>query len=424
MPERRRGVWRARRDSQTLVPLQRPTLPTLDQMRPYYEMSERARWFSNGGPCVSLLQDRIRAAVGAEPVVVANCTLGLIIAIRASVLARRTASRRFVVCPSYTFVATAASIVSAGFQPLFVDVDPVHWQPDPNAIDRALADHGSEIAAVLVTSTFGCPPALTVRNRWEVSCADHGVPLVVDSAAAFGATDEAGQMLGVQGDVEVFSFHATKPFAIGEGGAITTRDVDIASAAARMINFGFDAKRHLVSEGTNAKMSEIQAAAGLAAWDNLSDVLSARRIRARCIRDLLVGFGFSFQPLSNLATWQLVPTLAPSATERSVILERAARVGVEVRCYYDTPLHTAEPYRHHPMVGSLPVTTDLSQRTLSLPMANDLCADEILAIVQAVTGEPLDASVVGDVHALLEPGTRGAFSPNRANAFVSDKAST
>ena len=379
--------WSPRRAAAVSVPLQRPKLPSLDVVGPYYARSESARWYSNGGPCVTEFEQRLRDATGAGSVLVSNCTFGLIVAIRASVTAFGTSDRSLVLCPSYTFVATAASIRSAGFEPVFVDVDPVHWQPDPAAVDEALSRYGDDIAAVLVTSTFGCPPDPCARDRWETSCRDAGVPLVVDSAAAFGATAADGAFLGRQGDVEVFSFHATKPFAIGEGGAVTTADPAIETLVRQMINFGFDSTRTIVTEGTNAKMSELQAAVGLAAWDRYDDVLAARRLRARSIQQHLAPEGFQFQHWHELGTWQLVPVLARSADDRATILARAEDLGVELRCYYDQPLHLAIPYRDCASVGDLGVTLDLASRTMSLPMSNDLGAEEIVHIIRAVGGD-------------------------------------
>jgi dTDP-4-amino-4,6-dideoxygalactose transaminase len=117
---------------------------------------------------------------------------------------------------------TLAAIRSCALLPLFVDVDPVHWHISEVALADAVERHRGELATVLACSAFGTAPEPAVRSAWAEVCHNAGLPLLVDSAAGFGSTDSAGQPLGLQGDAEVFSFHATKPLAAGEGGAVVT----------------------------------------------------------------------------------------------------------------------------------------------------------------------------------------------------------
>ena len=118
--------------------------------------------------------------------------------------------------PSFTFPDRAAALWN-GLEPRLVDVEPRHWHLDPVALERELSALDGKVAVVLAVSSFGTPPPTAVRERWERACAQTGVPLVVDSAAGFGGLAADGRAIGAQGDVEVVSFHATKPFAIGEG---------------------------------------------------------------------------------------------------------------------------------------------------------------------------------------------------------------
>ncbi len=208
------------------------------------------------------------------------------------------------------------------------------------------------------------------------------MPLLIDSAAGFGACDEDGHSLGLQGDAELFSFHATKPFAIGEGRH--ARDVErrpCSSAWPRLVNFGIDENRALTEVlGLNAKLSELHAATGLAVLDRLDDILRARRTRAARVRDALEPRGFEFQHGSERSTWQFIPTLAPSAEGRAAVMREAARRSIEVRRYF-TPCHHFGACAAFPRVGSLAVADALADRMLSLPMANDLSDTDIEQIV-------------------------------------------
>jgi dTDP-4-amino-4,6-dideoxygalactose transaminase len=357
------------------VRFQRPQLPSWEEIERYFSAAREARYFSNGGPCVQLLHERLAGRVGVPCVTVANATLGLVAAIAA--LARGGTEA---LMPAFTFPATAQAAQWAGLRPRFVDVDPVHWHMDPQALRAALEASGAEAAIVVACSTFGTPPPAEVRRAWAAACADHGVRCVIDSAAGFGATAEDGVPIGAQGDAEVVSFHATKPFAVGEGGAVFIRDPELLERVARIANFGLDSGRRVVEPiALNAKLSELHAATALAVLDGFDDVLAARRAAASRYREGLGGMG-SLQAGSERSTWQFVPLLCSDAQQRARCL---ASPTVEFRTYYD-PVHLIPHYATAPGADALPVTETLAARMLSLPMANDLSVGEIATVTEIV----------------------------------------
>jgi dTDP-4-amino-4,6-dideoxygalactose transaminase len=312
------------------------------------------------------------------------------VALRAALGAGTT--RREVIVPSYTYIASVSAILWTGLVPVFVDVASDHWHLDPDELESALREREGRVGAVLACSTFGCAPPRMVRSAWEQACRRAGVPLIVDSAAGFGSRDELGQPLGGQGVAEVFSFHATKPLAVGEGGAVLCSDPTLSERIARQTKFGLDAERALADEpGLNAKMSEIHAAAALAALDDFDGVLEARAQRSAAIRMGLAEHGFTFQSGCETSAWQFVPALAPSATIRNDILDAASSARVELRTYHE-PLHAMAGLSRHRTLGDLPVTRDLAARTLSVPLANDLTEDEI-ARVRALLTQPAESAV-------------------------------
>jgi dTDP-4-amino-4,6-dideoxygalactose transaminase len=366
-----------------MIRFQTPQLPPLDAIGRYFERAERDRWYSNSGPCARLLTERLETRVGrgAHCLLVANGTLGLMVALHA-LTSDRVEGASEVLVPTFTFVATINAIAWAGLTPVFVDLDPDDWHPSHAAIEHALSTRAGKVAAVLSTSTFGTPPSPAVRTRLERTCADAGVPLLFDSAAGFGARDVDGHSLGLQGDVELFSVHATKPFAIGEGGMLATSSDALFERMARLVNFGIDQDRALTELlGLNAKLSELHAATGLAVLDRFDDILRARRTRAARVRDALEPRGFEFQQGNERSTWQFIPTLAPSAEGRAAVMREAARRSIEVRRYF-TPCHHFPACAAFPRVGSLSVADALADRMLSLPMANDLTETDVEQIIE------------------------------------------
>jgi dTDP-4-amino-4,6-dideoxygalactose transaminase len=369
-----------------LVPFQRPEPPTPSEIMAYYAMAEEARYYSNGGPCARLLTQRLESYLGDGTFVVpvGNCTVGLMAALRAACPAP-TPSRRLVLTPAYTFTATACAIEWAGYEPVFVDIERQGWHLAPAALEAALERFDGEVAGVLACATFGTAPADAQRRAWRELCDAHGVPLLIDSAPGFGARDAEDRLLGGLGDTEIFSFHATKPFAAGEGGVVTTTDPDLAARIGRLINFGLETGTRVSAEiGMNGKMSELHAAASLAMLDRIDDVVARRQGNAARLREAIgPDAHLQYQAGAERSTWQIFHVLCatPEMRERAVALAPAH--GVEVRTMHDPALHT-----HPAFAGcrreSLPVTEAAAARALALPMANRLDDEAISRIAGLV----------------------------------------
>jgi dTDP-4-amino-4,6-dideoxygalactose transaminase len=386
IPERRgrRGTAAVAVDR---IPFQRPELPPVEAIMGYFERSVQASYFANGGPCARELATRIEARLShrALCVPVASATAGIMAALRA-LCGEPSGRRRLIACPSYTFTATAGAIAWAGFEPLFVDVEPDGFGLDPDSIDAALRVRPGRVAGILACAPFGSAPAGALREAWREVARRHRVPLLLDSAPGFGAVDEEGLALGAQGDTEIFSFHATKTFAIGEGGAVTTRDPDLAARIARIVNFGIEpSSRTSTVPGFNGKLSELHAATGLAALDSFDEILAARHRLAGRIRRAADGAGLRYQRGSGGSPWQYFQALAPDFEARERVLAAAAAGRVDARTLHDPPLHRHEAFASAERAASLDVTEALAERSISLPLANHLADDEVDRIA-AVAG--------------------------------------
>ncbi|MEY2513096.1 MAG: hypothetical protein QOJ89_454 [bacterium] len=369
------------------IPFQRPELPPADEVMAYFQASIDAGAYANGGPCVNDLAARIEERLGfrARCVPVSSATTGLMATLRA-LCGSPNSRRRMIACPSYTFTATAGAIAWAGFEPLFCDIEPDGFGLDPDKLDSALRARPGRMAGILACSPFGTAPAAMLRAAWAEVAQRHGIPLIVDSAPGFGAIDEFGDPLGSQGDTEVFSFHATKPFAIGEGGAVVTADPEVASRIARIVNFGLDpGTRTSIEPGLNAKLSEIHAATGLAVMDRFDAILGGRRSLAQRLQARLAGSGLTFQRGNAGSTWQYFQSLAPDEAAREAILVAAADGAVDARTLHDPPLHRHPAFAAVERGGWLQVTERLAARSVSLPLANAL-DDGAVERIAAVAG--------------------------------------
>ena len=295
--------------------------------------------------------------------------------------------------PSYTFIASVSAILWAGFEPVFVDVEPDGWHVDPISVERAADRFGESIALIMSCSTFGTLQPDDLLTRLRAIAQRIGAPLLVDSAAGFGSTLPDGRHRGCDGDLDVYSFHATKPFAIGEGGLVVAPDLPTAADGRK--------PRELRGStcdtwsGTRSGLTRKWTSGTVRHRSRYSTTslpcLRRRRARSDKVKAALAPHGYASQAGSELASNQFIAVLAPSAQVRANCLQTSRDRGIEFRAYYRDPLHSVAPLRHLATADDLPVTGDLAQRALSLPLANDLSQahlDEVIEVcIDAATSQ-------------------------------------
>ncbi|MGO4360850.1 DegT/DnrJ/EryC1/StrS family aminotransferase [Terrabacter sp. RAF57] len=357
-------------DQPALVRFQRPSLPSLNEVAAYWAPAQESHWYSNNGPVLSRLTGAFEEYLGGDALAVPvnNATSALMIALRATCRPRPGST---VVMPSYTFAATGTAAIWAGFEPRFVDVNLDHWHADAAAVADAV--EREKPVALLLCSTYGITPPKAVVEQWESIAAAANIPLIVDSAAGFGSRDVDGMFRPV-GNCEIFSFHATKPFAIGEGGLVVTREPRLASSLRRLTNFGFDEDRILRREiGMNAKMDELHAAVALAVMDNYESILARRRGYAATLVEKFATAGLSPQVGMEGAAHQFLPLMCTSGEQRIKLLTAAKVKNIELRTYFSEPLHTMPGFAEFRReAGTLAATEVLASRIVCLPLYNNM----------------------------------------------------
>lgn len=347
------------------IPFTRPQVPRPEAWLPILEESYGKHWFSNFGP----VHERFKTALeqkyarpGQEVIPTANCTVGLAATLCALDV------KGHVAVPSFTFAATVQAVLMAGCEPVYVDADVSTWHMSFEHLRHIIESR--QIAAVLAVRSFGfCLDLSPVADI----CRSASIPLVIDSAAALGGRLASGVPAGSQGDAEVFSMHATKVFAVGEGGAVVTRS-DLAPRVRSAINFGF-AGDTLLDRGFNGKLSEMHCAIGLAML-NAIDTEIANRASVAAWYGVLFGNSGLKTPGDWVGhpPWQTYPVLMQSEAMAERIVAEAAKAGILLRRYYRPALHRA--YGHCSEASGLPASDRLAQCMVCFPVLADMTEAE------------------------------------------------
>lgn len=369
------------------LPLIAPNPPRLSTMADALAVIEQRGMYSNGGPEVRRFEaearDRLFGGQG-DCLALANATLGLTLAIRHAAAARIRPGALALV-PAFTFAATAQAAQWAGLVPLLHDVDPETWASDPAVEDALLARHGERIAAIVPYAAFGRSLDL---ERYAWLARRHGVAVVIDAAASLGTCDQAGRNFGAGAPMAlVYSMHATKTFATGEGGLVHSGDAELIARLRQMANFGFGQARAAEMPGMNAKLSEVGgllAHAKLAEFDALCD---HRAVLAQAYRDNLpeLTAQSACDARQAFQFWSLLLP-APLASRQADIIAALAREGIGAAHYFSPHLAQQPWFHDQAVIEPVPVSDDLGARILSLPITDAMTVEDVRFVADRLRG--------------------------------------
>ena len=344
------------------------------------------------GPNVKAFEDAYAKYVGSEhAIAVTNCTCALYLGLLALDIG---AGDKVAVC-TYSWPATANAIRMVGADPVFVEIEAQTFNMDPAALEKTLGSTKG-IKAVMPVHTFG--GSADIAKICAISDAAK-VPVIEDAACALG-TEQNGRRAGSVGLMGCFSLHPRKAITTGEGGMVTTNDAAIARRVKMWRNHGQDpdaGRPDFVTFGHNLRMTDFQGAMGLSQMKKLERIISARAAVARNYDRLLEGTGIR-QPLALAGSrhvYQSYVTLLPPALKGKRDLVVAAMKKREV----ETTLGTY----HMPLIryyrawgkfnpGDFPVTDDVAERALSLPIYETLSEEDQRTVVRSLIESLSDVS--------------------------------
>lgn len=332
-------------------------------------------WLTNNGPCVQEFERRVATISNVSHCIATSSgTTALEIAAAALDLTGE------VIVPAMTFIATPHAFAWRGLTPVFADIDPTTCCISPTHVEQLITPKTTAIVGVHL---WGQPCDTDSLKK----IADrHGLKLLFDSSHAFGCSHQQ-KMIGGFGDAEIFSFHATKFVAAGEGGAVVTDSDTLAKRLKGIRNFGFTEIDQVDMLGTNAKLNEIAAAFGITSLDGMDAVVeSNRRTRQAYVDRLATIPGIRLREFKNgeKHNYQyIVAHIDQSVTgvSRDQILRVLHAENVLARRYFHPGCHRSQPYGSiDSPCAMLPVTNRVADEVLCLPGGRTVSQDAVAAI--------------------------------------------
>lgn len=354
-----------------MIPLLKPDLPKISQWSKYIKKSYSLSIFSNTGPCTSLLEERLRKYLNIKnkPILMCNATVGLTVVLKSLNLEKGDE----ILMPSFTFSATAHSVLNADLKPVLVDCDLDSFLDLKDAEKKIT----SKTKALIVVQALGfsCD-----YKKYEKFCKKNNLKLIFDSAALLGGKYNDGKMVGTAGDFEVFSLHATKTFGIGEGCLVTGRDNKLLNNLRKHINFGFE-DGYSTSSGTNAKISEFHSAIGNSVLDTINSKLKKKENVSKWYKKYLKDSKVCF--FNHNSAFQVFPIIFLNKETRDKLNKVFKDKKIGTRIYY-IPIHVQPFFKNLNINDNFKNSEYLFDRVLCVPFYETIKENQVKYICSII----------------------------------------
>lgn len=331
-------------------------------------------WLSQG-KYVQLFEEKFAERVGVKYAL--SCSSGTS-ALHLIMLALGVDSDTPVIVPSLTYVATANAVKYCGGQVFFSDIDPLTWCIDPTSCLK-LYDH--------LDRSFYKPVVVVPVHIYDSLCQINLLPsaLIVEDACHAPGSDFFGDKVGSLGVAAAFSFYGGKVISCGEGGMVVTNDYGIAEKIKLYRGQGatIPGRYHHLVVGYNYRMTDLQAAVGLAQLERLDDNLSCRRgLINRYRSNFASDSRITLQGGERSSGW-IMPILIPDPIHRDGTMRSLADQGIETRPFFD-PIPSLPPYGSQDLNLICPVAKDVASRGICLPVHTEMTLDDVDRICESL----------------------------------------
>ncbi|MDM8154862.1 DegT/DnrJ/EryC1/StrS aminotransferase family protein [Bacteroides gallinaceum] len=363
-----------------LITVTSPLLPDLSELVKSLEQIWKYKWLTNCGPFHQKLEVELCEYLKVKHLsLFTNGTLPLITALQALHITGE------VITTPYSFVATTHAIWWNGLKPVFVDVDPVTCNINPEKIEEAITP---QTTAIMPVHVYGTP---CDTERIQAIADKHGLKVIYDAAHAFGV-EVNGKSVLEAGDMSTLSFHATKVYNTVEGGALIMHDKETKRYIDYLRNFGFSGETEIVAPGINSKMDEMRAAYGLINLKQANAAIESRRQVAMWYRDALKDVkGISYlndmpNVRHNYAYFPIFVDADVYGMTRDELYAKMKAGNVLGRRYFYPLISNLAVYRslESAAPSHLPVANKIADSVICLPMYAGLTKEEAERVVAQI----------------------------------------
>ncbi len=330
------------------------------------------------GELVKLFEKEFAKYIGVKhAVTVSNGTIALFLAYKVLGIG----SGDEVLVPDFTFMATASMVVTVGARPVFVDIDLETYTIDVYDLERKISD---KTKAIVPVHLYGHPAKM---DEIMSLAKERNIYVVEDCAQAHGA-EYKGEKVGSIGDIGAFSFYATKNLTMGEGGAITTNNDELAELVRLLRNHGQISRYHHIIIGWNFRITEIQAAIGLQQLRRLDEMNERRRAIAKLYNEELASIEGLRLPVEKSwakHVYHQYTIWVEREILRDKLMEYLRSNGVQTAIHYSKPLHLQEAFINLGIKQNCCRNAiKASKHVLSLPMHVGLSDDDVMYVIKLI----------------------------------------
>lgn len=327
-------------------------------------------WLTNRGELVKELEEKLKAYLGIDNIILMNNgTIPLQIALKL------LANNGEVITTPFSYVATTAAIIWENCTPVFVDIHPDYLNIDESKIEAAITD---KTTCILATHVFGNPCNI---EAIETIAKKHNLKVIYDAAHCFGVTYK-GKSIFEYGDVSTCSFHATKLFHTGEGGALFTNDTALFQKCFYSHNFGHNGPLDFHGLGINGKISELQAAMGLSVFPNMQNILQSRKKIVEFYTNNLSFSFFKSMIFREDISWNYsyYPLIFDTEDQLISVLNKLNENGIFPRRYFNPSLNTIDFVNGDEMQ----ISESISSRIVCLPLSHSILDSDLNTICNII----------------------------------------
>jgi perosamine synthetase len=343
----------------------------------------KSGWVSSKGPFIEEFEEKFAKYIGLKHgAATSNGTAALHLALAALNIKRGNE----VIIPTLTFASVANAVIYTGAKPVFVDSHPDYWCINPDELEEKITENTK---AIIPVHLYGHPcdmdPIMKVAKK-------HDLYVIEDCAEAHGA-EYKGRRVGTFGDVACFSFYGNKIITTGEGGMCLTNNDELAQKIRMLRDHGMNLEKRYWHEvvGFNYRMTNLQAALGVAQLEKISKFIKRKREIAKLYNSFLSGIeGLVLHPEMSWAKnvywlYSILINEKEFGANRDHLMVKMAENGVETRRFF-YPIHLMPPYKKYVSRYDFNIADELSARGINLPSSIKLTEENIKEIAQIIMG--------------------------------------